>query len=137
MAQSIAPYIQQNQQDGYQDALQALQLGGGAVNPNLQSANTISALTKAFSQLGGAQQPGGEAALANYLRTFGTKSQQIDQSPYNPSAPTDQIGDISGGGASDMSWLFPQTGVSGYTPDLVGQWSEAGGGNGYDYSFGQ
>jgi hypothetical protein len=48
-AQAIAPYIQQNQQQGYQNALQALQIGGGAVNPNLQSANSIAALAKLFA----------------------------------------------------------------------------------------
>ena len=39
-AQAIAPYVQQNQQAGYNDALQALQVGGGAVNPNNQSASS-------------------------------------------------------------------------------------------------
>ena len=52
-AQAIAPYIQQNQQQGYQDALQALQLGGGAIPPGQQQQNGASALAKAFSQLGG------------------------------------------------------------------------------------
>jgi len=51
--QAIAPYIQQNEQQGYQNALQALGLGGGAVNPSAQSPNTISSLAQAFSQLGG------------------------------------------------------------------------------------
>src|ERR1700722_9150635 len=32
-SQAIAPYIQQNQQQGYQDAIQALGLGGGAIPP--------------------------------------------------------------------------------------------------------
>lgn len=52
-AQAIAPWIQQNQQQGYQDALQALNLGGGAIPPQLQQQNSMDALTKAFSQLGG------------------------------------------------------------------------------------
>lgn len=52
-AQAIAPYIQQNQQQGYSNALQALNLGGGAIPPGQQSAANLSALTKAFSQLGG------------------------------------------------------------------------------------
>ena len=49
-AQAIAPYIQQNQQQGYQNALQALNLGGGAIPPQLQQQNNLSALTKAFSK---------------------------------------------------------------------------------------
>ena len=48
-AQALAPYVQQNQQTGYQDALQALNLGGGAVNPNNASSNAISALAKMFA----------------------------------------------------------------------------------------
>ena len=47
-AQALAPSIQQNQNQGYQNALQALGLGGGA-----QPSNTGTALAKAFSQLGG------------------------------------------------------------------------------------
>ena len=55
-AQAIAPYVQQNQQAGYQDALLALQVGGGAVNPNNQSASSIAQLAKAFSALPGLKQ---------------------------------------------------------------------------------
>jgi len=55
-AQAIAPYIQQNQQAGYADALRALQLGGGAIPPALQQQNGLAALTKAFSQLGSLNQ---------------------------------------------------------------------------------
>jgi hypothetical protein len=61
-AQAIAPYIQQNQQNGYQNALQALQVGGGAISPALQQQNSMAALTKAFSQMGG-----GNDALAKLM----------------------------------------------------------------------
>jgi hypothetical protein len=47
-AQAIAPYVQQNQQQGYQNALQALGLGGGA-----QPQNTQQGLTQLFSGLNG------------------------------------------------------------------------------------
>lgn len=40
LAQAIAPYVQQNQQQGYQNALQALGLGGGARPPNTQAGLT-------------------------------------------------------------------------------------------------
>lgn len=56
-AQAIAPYIQQNQQQGYQNALQALQVGGGAINPNTQSANSIAALAKLFAGQSGGANP--------------------------------------------------------------------------------
>ena len=54
-AQAIAPYIQQNQQQGYQDALQALGLGGGAINPATQKQNDQSDLAKMFAGFGGPQ----------------------------------------------------------------------------------
>lgn len=52
--QAIAPYIQQNQQTGFAQALQALGLGGGA-NPNPQGAFSslgtgLSGLAKLFQQ---------------------------------------------------------------------------------------
>ena len=66
-AQAIAPDIQQNQQAGYQDAIQALGLGGGAIPPGQQQQNSIAALAKAFANGG---QPNGMSlkqllALAN------------------------------------------------------------------------
>ena len=85
-AQAIAPYIQQNQQQGYQNALQALQVGGGAINPALQQANGLSALTKAFSQLKAPGSSPSPATLQDYLRTFGTQPQQLDPSQWNPGA---------------------------------------------------
>ena len=54
-SQAIAPYIQQNQQAGYQDALTALGLGGGAIPPALQQQNSLSALAKAFSRSAGSR----------------------------------------------------------------------------------
>ena len=75
-AQAIAPYIQQNQQQGYQNALQALQVGGGAVNPNLQSTNSINSLAKIFSQLPGAS-PSGNAGL----QLNSTLTNPVDQAP--------------------------------------------------------
>ncbi len=95
-AQAIAPYIQQNQQQGYNLALQALGLGGGAISPGQQQQTGLTALTKAFSQLGGSNGSGGtdpNVALQNYLRTFGTEAPQIDQTQWNygpePTAPID------------------------------------------------
>lgn len=52
-AQALAPYVQQNQTQGYNLALQALGLGGGAIPPATAQQNNLSALAKAFSQLPG------------------------------------------------------------------------------------
>jgi hypothetical protein len=120
-AQAIAPYIQQNQQAGYQDALQALQVGGGAVNPNNNSANTISSLAKMFAGGGGTTAPGGLQALQNYLRTMGTQAPQLS-GVGAPSGPAPGPVDTSGwdSGAPDMS--------SFYQPDY-----SAGGGDSAPY----
>ena len=99
-AQAIAPYIQQNQQQGYNLALQALGLGGGAIPPGQQQQTGLASLTKAFSQWGGTNgAPGAQdpnVALQNYLRTFGTQAPQIDQNQWNygsePTAPIDMSG---------------------------------------------
>lgn len=48
VAQAIAPYVQQNQQFGYNEALQALGLGGGA-----KPTNTSQGLTQLFAGLNG------------------------------------------------------------------------------------
>jgi len=64
-AQAIAPYIQQNQQQGYQNAIQALNLGGGAIPPALQQQNGLAALAKAFSTMGGTPPPGALPNAAN------------------------------------------------------------------------
>jgi hypothetical protein len=39
-AQAIAPYVQQNEQNGYQDALSALNLGGGASSSSSSSSSS-------------------------------------------------------------------------------------------------
>jgi hypothetical protein len=83
-AQAIAPYIQNNQQQGYNLALQALNLGGGAINPATQQQNSLSALAKAFSQLGGPQQVGqqtpGTLPSAQTYASMNAPSQTYD--PY-------------------------------------------------------
>ncbi len=96
-AQAIAPYIQNNQQQGYNLALQALGLGGGAIPPALQQQNGLSTLAKAFSNFGSGGSGSGSsdpnAALQNYLRTFGTQAPVIDPNQWNygpePTAPID------------------------------------------------
>jgi hypothetical protein len=108
-AQAIAPYIQQNQQQGYQNALQALNLGGGAIPPQLQQANGLSALTKAFSQLGAPGSSPSPATLQDYLRTFGTQPQQLDPGSWNPGAAPPPIDTSSWnwGSSPDMSAFQP------------------------------
>jgi hypothetical protein len=109
-AQAIAPYIQQNQQQGYQDALQALSVGGGAINPALQQQNGLTALTKAFSQLSPPGSSPSPATLQDYLRTFGTQPQQLDPSQWNPGAAPPPIDTSSwdwGASAPDMSTFQP------------------------------
>jgi hypothetical protein len=120
-AQAIAPYIQQNQQQGYQDALQALGLGGGAIPPQLQGAGNLSAITKALSTLpnGAAQLQGLLAYVRNQYQnapTPQTTSPDIDGSiPYQPTEGIDLSdfyqpvysgggggGDTGGGG--DYDW---------------------------------
>ena len=123
-AQAIAPYIQQNQQAGYQDALQALGLGGGAIPPGQQQQNSISALAKAFSQVGG-QPPGGLQALQNYLRTFGTQAPQLNPAQFNPGpapAPVDASGlyqapDLSAFYQSNPSTYSSAADTGGYDSD--------------------
>lgn len=97
-AQAIAPYIQQNQQQGYQDALQALQLGGGAIPPALQQQNSLAALTKAFSQLPGAG--GGSinpAIFAQLMQQGAVQPAQLDQSIYTPDYAAQMTGPSGGG----------------------------------------
>jgi len=86
-AQEIAPYIQKNQQTGYQDALQALNIGGGAISPALQQQNSLAALTKAFSQYGGGGGGGNPSANAPgalpSAQTYGSVSApSVIQNPY-------------------------------------------------------
>lgn len=101
-AQAIAPYIQQNQQQGYQDAIQALGLGGGAIPPGQQQQNSISALAKAFSQLPGAGGGSINPAIFAQLMQQGQVPQaQLDQSIYTPDYAAQMTG--PGGGGSDAS----------------------------------
>jgi len=94
-AQAIAPYLQQNQQQGYQDALQALNLGGGAIPPQLQQQNSLAALTKAFSQYGGQNPYPGASSLTNLLQlanagSYGTPettSPDLGDNGYIPYTP--------------------------------------------------
>jgi hypothetical protein len=99
-AQAIAPAIQQNQQQGYNDALQALNLGGGAVPPALQQANGLSALAKAFASLpglGNINTPYANMTQAQWQQLMQQGTVQptaIDQTVYQPdlSASTDLSG---------------------------------------------
>ena len=126
-AQAIAPSTQQNLQLGYQNALQALQVGGGAVNPAYQQMLNQSQLAKIFAgQPGGGQAPGTPPTLQDYLRTMGTQSPQINQSQWNPGvAPGSTNWDL-GSGTPDMSMFPSSTPDAAYTPDYI---SSTGGGN--------
>src|ERR1700722_1728318 len=95
-SQAIAPYIQQNQQQGYQDALQALQLGGGAIPPGQQQQTNLAALTKAFSQLGGPGSSGSmnPAQFAALLQQGTVQPQSLDTSSmYVPDYSADLTAD--------------------------------------------
>jgi hypothetical protein len=105
-SQAIAPYIQQNQQQGYNDAIQALGLGGGAIPPGQQQQNGISSLAKAFSQLPGQQNLSGASALTRLLQlanagSYGTPSPTTNPTLTDPGAtnipyqPTDATLDLS------------------------------------------
>jgi len=123
-AQAIAPYIQQNQQQGYRNALQALQLGGGAIPPQLQQQNGLAALTKAFSQWGGAGSTPYAATLQDYLRTMGTQPQQLDPSSWNPGpAP----GPIDTSGWNLGPWGSTQPDMSAWAPDYTAAITDSGG----------
>ena len=133
-AQALAPYTQQNQQNGYSNALQALNLGGGAVSPNNSSANTISSLAKMLS-LAPNTGTGALPTLQDYLRTMGTLPAQINQNqPGAAPGPIDTSG-LDAGGMPDMSGMFPSsqsnvsTPDSGYVPDYAAL--STTGGDGY------
>ena len=128
-AQAIAPYVQQNQQQGYQDALQALQVGGGAVNPNLNSPNAIANLAKAFSTLNNATGLAKIQQLASLVSAPQTIPQGADRgSLYGGGIPwTDTT--LSGTMMPDMSGLFPGQPSVTYTPDYFSGIDTAGGGD--------
>ena len=90
-AQAIAPYIQQNQQEGYSNALQALGLGGGAIPPALQQQNSLSALTKAFSQLNPNGSGINPAIFAQLMQSGGVQPAQLTSggSDYVPDYSAD------------------------------------------------
>ena len=118
-AQAIAPYIQQNQQQGYQNALQALNLGGGAIPPQLAGMNNLSALAKAFSQL-----PGGAAQLRQLL----SLNQQEYQSAPTPQTQSPDLGPgqyIPDQPIQTFDW-------GGYQPDYGAAGSGSAGGGGGD-----
>lgn len=83
-SQAIAPYIQQNQNQGYQNAITALGLGGGAVNPGQQQQQLMAQLAKMFS---------GTTGLSPLQKVNDAyNSQQAAQLPsvssmWNPSTP--------------------------------------------------
>lgn len=84
-AQAIAPYIQQNQQQGYDLALKALGLGGGAIPPALQQQTGLDALTKAFANFGNKGSSGIDPALFAQLMQQGTVAPSVlDTSIYEP-----------------------------------------------------
>lgn len=98
-SQAIAPYLQQQQNQGYQDALQALGLGGGAIPPGEQKQSAQNGLASAFANAPGSlPQPGG---AAGYALTFGNQNQQLP-SQYQPIASEPPPIDIS-------SWYNGQT----------------------------
>lgn len=93
VSQAIAPYIQQNQQNGLQTALQALGLGGG---PSPNPAGGFNGLAASLAQLSKLfQSPGGSAGGSNL------NAQQLldyDNSQINsglPSIPYDQTFDLN------------------------------------------
>jgi hypothetical protein len=105
-AQALAPYVQQNQTQGYNLALQALGLGGGAIPPALQQQNNLSALAKAFSQIGGAGNGINPAIFAQLMQQGTVQPAQLDQNTYTPDyaatlmpPPASTGGDDSGAGA--------------------------------------
>lgn len=115
-AQAIAPYIQQNQQQGYQNAIQALGLGGGAVNPNNSSPNTISALAKMFAGQTAPADLSGASAL--------TRIQQLAASGAAPQTTPYDMGDMSIPYQPMQQFDAPAQDLSSYTPTTL----EAGAG---------
>jgi len=112
-AQAIAPYIQQNQQQGYTNAIRALGLGGGAVNPDTQSANTISALAKMF-----AQTPGSLPDLSGASQM--TRVNQLAAAAQMPQPTYDTAGDLSipYQSTQNFDWGgFPSGDTTDYTAD--------------------
>jgi hypothetical protein len=110
-SQAIAPYVQENQKTGYSDALQALNLGGGAANTGAQAANGVSSLAKAFSSLGGANN--GSAALKQLLQLVNSGSTPQTTDTPGQALPTEQT----------QTWQ-PDYTAEMYTPGGAGGGSE-------------
>jgi hypothetical protein len=55
-AQAIAPYVQQEQQDAYKTALEALQLGEKSTSGSNASSNALTSLSSLLSNLGGSNK---------------------------------------------------------------------------------
>lgn len=89
IAQAIAPYVQQNQQNAYNIALRSLGVGGGA-----QPSDTQTNLTQTLAGLKGLTQYGNLAAIKNTA---------------SPSNPMNQMGIIN----SSLSDLIPLEGSEG------------------------
>jgi len=124
-SQAIAPWIQQNQQAGYTDALQALNLGGGAINPALQQQNGLAALTKAFSQLPGTSAGVNPAQLPSAQTYASLNSPSVfppDGGYQSPPAPTNWAG-LDPSSLPDLS-AFYQPNYSGTGSDSGGSWGE-------------
>jgi hypothetical protein len=114
-SQAIAPYIQQNQQDGYNNALQALNLGGGA-----NQSGTGAALAKAFSTLGSMGSSGSTLHRLLQLANSGATPQQTQVD-----AGTSPIAETPTESMSVPTYTDAQPAASGaetYTPDYIGSY---------------
>jgi hypothetical protein len=86
VSQAIAPYIQQNQQNGLQTALQALGLGGGA-SPN--PAGGFTGLASSLGMLSKLMNPGGQPSYAAQQATTNPTTPTLPyQIPYEPDNST-------------------------------------------------
>jgi hypothetical protein len=91
--QAIAPYIQQNQNQGFQNALQALGLGGGANpgNPSASTAAGLSGLMKLLSSGSGsnpgafinAVNAGNSQPVSTYDPTFTDTLPPVDMTSFS------------------------------------------------------
>ena len=117
-AQALAPSIQQNQNQGYQNALSALNLGGGA-----QTSNTGTALAKAFSQLGGVSGDLSGLGKLQRLLTLANSGATPQQTPVD--AGTSPIAEIPMESMplptyTDTQSATPSTET--FTPDYIGSY---------------